>query len=76
MLLQQAAYFPAVAQVLEQRLALELNQDIDGINTGINQVTQHEIDNAVAAAEGHRRLGSFLGERIEPGAFSSGQYKC
>ncbi len=29
---QQAGGFPTLAQVLQQRLALELNQDVDGID--------------------------------------------
>ena len=74
-LLQQAAHFPAVAQVLQQALALELDQHVGGIDPGVDQVAEHEIDNAIAAAERHRRLGAFLGERIEPGPFASRQHE-
>ena len=74
-LLQQAGHLPAVAQVLQQALALELDQDVDGIDAGIDQVAEHEIDDAVAPAERHRRLGSFLGQRIKPRPFPSRQHK-
>jgi hypothetical protein len=73
--LQQAAHLPAVAQVLQQALALELDQDVNRINTGVDQVAEHEIDDAVAAAERHRRLGAFLGQRIEPGSLSARQHE-
>jgi len=53
--------------MLQQGLALELDQYVDGKNAGIDEVAENEIDNAVAAAKRHRRLCPFLGERIEPG---------
>src|SRR5207247_2374358 len=74
-LLQEAADFPAFAQVLQQALTLELDQHIDGIDAGIHQVAENEIDDAIASAERDRRLGSFLSQGIEPCTFSSGQYK-
>src|SRR5258708_1805750 len=74
-LLQKAADFPAVAQMLEQALALELNQHVGRIDARVDQIAQHEIDDAVPAAERHGRFGSFFGEWIEPGPFSSSQHK-
>ena len=35
---QQAGCFPTLAQVLQQGLALELNQHVNGIDTGVDQV--------------------------------------
>ena len=75
-LLQQAAHFPAVAKVLQQALALELDQHVDGIDPGVDQVAEHEIDDAVASAEGHRGFGAFFGQRIEPGAFPPASTKA
>ena len=66
---------PAFAQVLQQRLALKLYEHINGVDPGINQITQNEIDNPVSAPEGYGRLGPFLSERIESGPFTSGQHE-
>ena len=63
MLLQQSAHFPAFAQVLQQALALELNQNVDGIDAGVDQVTQNEVDNAILPPKGVGRLGSLLSQR-------------
>ena len=73
--LQQTVRFPAVAQVLQQRLALELDQNIDRVDAGIYQIAEDEIDDPVTAAEGYRRLRSFFRERIKAGSLSAGQYK-
>ena len=62
---QQAAEPPAVAEVLQQRLAAKLNDDVDRMDAGVDEAAQHEIDDPIFPAEGHRRLGSFLGERVE-----------
>ena len=42
---------------------------------GIEKIAEHEIDNAIAAAEGHGRFGPLLRERIQPGAFAARQNK-
>ena len=73
--LQQAVRFPAVAQMLQQRLALELDQDIDRVDAGIDEVAENEIDDPVTAAEGYCRLRSFFRERIKAGSFPAGQHK-
>ena len=72
--LEQAAELPALAQVLEQRLAAELRQDIDRIDARVDEVAQDEIDDPVLAAERDGRLGPFLCERIEPSALAAGQH--
>jgi len=71
--LEQAAELPSLAQVLEQRLAAELGEDIDGVDSGINEVAENEIDDAVFAAEGDGGFGAFAGERKEAGSFASGE---
>ena len=61
--------------MLQQGLALELNQDVDGINARVDQVAEDEIDNPITPAKRDGRFGAFLGERIEPGTFAPGQHK-
>ena len=61
--------------MLQQRLALELDQDIDRIDAGIDQIAENEIDDPVTAAKGYRRLRSFLGQRIKAGSLPAGQHK-
>ena len=73
LVLEQAAELPTLVEVLQQRLAAELGQHIDGINAGIDEVAQHEVDDAILASERNRGFGALLGERVEPGAFSTGQ---
>ena len=57
--LQHPTELPSFAQVLQQRLAAELGKHVDGMNSGINQIAENEIDDPVLASEGHRRLGAF-----------------
>ena len=60
LILQQAAELPALAQVLQQRLAAELRQHIDRINSRVDEVAQHEVDDPVLAAEGTAGLARSL----------------
>ena len=56
-----AADLPAFAEVLQQALAAELGQDIDGKDAGVDEVAQNEINDPVFAAKRHGWLGAFLG---------------
>jgi hypothetical protein len=73
---QEAAELPRVAQVLEQRLALELSEDISGIDSGVDQIAENEVNNPVFPAEGDSRLGSVFGQRIKAGSLSAGKHHC
>jgi hypothetical protein len=68
---QPRAALPAVGQVLEQRLALELGEDVDRVDAGVDEVRQDEVDDAVLAAEGHRGLGALLGQREQARALAA-----
>ena len=74
LVLQQAAELPSFAQVLQQRLALELRQHVDGVDARVDEIAEDEVDDAILPAERDGRLGAFLGERIKPGALSAGQH--
>ena len=73
--IEQAAELPAVAEVLQQRLALELRQDVDGIDPGVDQVAKDEVNDAVLATKRDGRLGPFLGERIKAGSLPSREHE-
>ncbi len=75
MISQQAGRLPSLAQVLQQRLALELNQDVDGIDSRVDQVAEDEVDNPITAAKWDGRLGTLFGERIEARPLTPGQHK-
>ena len=70
---QQSAELPAFAEVLEQGLAAELGQHVDRIDAGVDEIAQHEIDDAVFAAERDGRFGPFPGKRIKPGSLTAGE---
>src|SRR5262249_10153006 len=72
--LEEAAELPAVGEMLEQRLALELGQDVDRVDAGVDEVAQDEVDDAVLASERDRGLCPLLGEREEPGSLAAGEY--
>jgi len=74
MALQHAAELPSLAEMLEQRLAAELREHVDGVDPGIDEIAEYEINDPVLAAERNRRLGAFARQRKEPGSFASGQY--
>jgi hypothetical protein len=71
--LEQAAELPALGQVLEQRLALELGEHVDRVDARVDEVAQDEVDDAVLAPERHRRLRPLLGQGKEAGTLPPGQ---
>mgnify|MGYP002513003504 CR=1 FL=1 len=66
----------AVADVLVQLQRLILGQNTDGVNTGIDTVGQGEVDDAVLAAEGNRRLSGLPGQDMQAAALATGQQHC
>jgi hypothetical protein len=60
--------------MLEQRLAAELGEHVDGVDSGVDEIAEDEIDDPVFAAEGNRRFGAFPRERIEPGSLAASQH--
>jgi hypothetical protein len=71
---EQTPELPSLSQVLEQRLAAELRQHIHRVDSGVDEITQHEIDDPVLPAKRDCRFGPFPGERKEACAFASRQY--
>lgn len=58
--------------MLNQRLRAILYKHMDGRDTGIDEVAQDEVDDAIGAAERNCGFTPCFGEREEPFAFSSG----
>jgi hypothetical protein len=72
----RAARAPRVLGVLDQRLRFVLRQHVDGSDTRVVHVRQHEVDDAVPAAEGHGGLGAITGQREERSPFSASHDEC
>ena len=60
---QQRRQPPRRRDVAVQRVALVLREHDDPVIAGVDQVRQREVDQAVVAAEGHRRLGPVQRQR-------------
>ncbi len=58
--------------MLGERLRLVLREHVDGPDARVRQVRQDEVDDPVAAAEGHGRLGAIEREREEARALAAG----
>ena len=71
---QQPAELPPLTQMLEQRLAAELREHIDGVDSGVDEIAEDEINDPVFAAKGNRRLRPLLRKGKEPRPLASGEY--
>src|ERR1039458_1570746 len=60
--------------MLQQRLAAELRQHIDGIDARVDEIAENEVDDPVFPAKRNGRFGPLLGERKEPRPFSARQH--
>ena len=70
---QQRRHPPGPGDVQVEAVALVLGQHDDAHEAGVGQVGQHEVDEAVVAAERHGRLGPVDGQRHQPLAFAARQ---
>ena len=64
---------PAFADVPVERQRLVLGEDVDAAQIGIDAVGKGDVDDAVLAAKGNRRLGAIARERKQPFAGSARQ---
>ena len=65
---------PRRLDVRDQRRRLVLGEHVDGGDPRVDQIAQDEVDDAKAVGELERRLGVLGSERIEAGAFATGQH--
>ena len=70
---QEAAELPALVEMLQQALAAELGQHVDGVDSRVDEVAQHEIDDPVFAAERNGRFGPLISQGRQPGALTAGE---
>ena len=66
---------PAVLQVQQQRLALELHQHVDREDAAVDEIAEHEVDDPVLAGERHRRLRALIGQRRQPRSLAAGKHE-
>ena len=64
---------PPHPEMAAERERLVLERDEDPAQAGVDAVAQREIDDPVRTTEIHRRLGAFLGQRIQPFPDAAGQ---
>jgi hypothetical protein len=74
MALEQSAELPSLAEVLEQGLTAELGEHVNGVDAGVDEVAEDEIDDPVFAPKGDRRLGTFPREGKEPRSLTTGEH--
>jgi len=74
LVLEEASELPALAEVLQQRLAFELGEHVDGVDARVDEIAEDEVDDAILPAEGDSGFGAFLGQRVQPGTLSTGQH--
>src|SRR5208283_1648751 len=72
--LQHSTELPSLAQMLEQRLAAELGEHVDRVDSGVDEIAEDEIDDSVFASERNRRLGAISSEGKEPPSLAAGKY--
>jgi len=63
---------PGPAHVLDQGLGPVLHQQVDGVDLGIDEIAEDEIDDAITSAERNGGLGTVRSQRVEPSALPSG----
>lgn len=62
---EQPPELPTIPQMLKERLALELNQHIDGVDAGIDEIAEDKIDDAILAPKWYGRLCPLLSQRVK-----------
>ncbi len=63
---------PAVDDVFHQALRLELRKNENTVDSAVDEITEHKVDDPVFPAERNRGFGSLVSERCKPSSFSSG----
>ena len=74
--MREAVEDVGVGDVVVKRGGVELGQDVDPAKSRVDAAGDGDIDQAILAAEGNRRLGPFLGQGKEPFSPTAAQNKA
>ena len=64
---------PAVDDVFHQALGFELGQDENAVDAAVHEIAQHEVDDAVFAAERDGGFRALVGQGSQTGPFAAGE---
>ena len=64
---------PAVDDMFHQALGFELGQNENTVDSAVDEITEHEVDDTVFSAERNSRFGALIGQRGQTAAFSAGK---
>ena len=70
-LVEACVQVPGCRNVLVQGIALELRQDFDFKDSGVDKVVQNKVDNTVGSAKVHGRLCAVAGERLQSASLTA-----
>ena len=70
---EHAGQAPGLGDVAVQRVRLVLGEHTDAVQPAVHHVRQYEVDQAVVAAERHRRLGTVRRQRPQSLSLATGQ---
>jgi hypothetical protein len=72
-LIEHRRQSPASGNVAVERVAHVLRQDFDLVKPRVHKVRQHKVDQPIATADRHRRLGTIRRQRPQPTTFTTSQ---
>ena len=61
LIFQQTAHLPAFVEMLQKALAAKLRQNVNGMDSRVDEIAEYEIDDSIFAPERNGWLGAFLG---------------
>ena len=70
-LVKACVQVPCSGDVLIQRIALELRQNLDLEDAGIDEIVQHKVNDAVSSAKMHSRLRAIAGEGLQTASLTT-----
>ena len=72
-LIENGRQSPDAGDVLFERRAFVLREDFDARKTRVDEIRQHDVDDAIAASKRHGGLRAVEGERIKALALATGE---
>ena len=69
----RAGDVPSVDDVFHQALGFELRKDENAVDSAVDEVAEHKVDDSVFPSERNGRFGPLVCERCQPAPLASGQ---